>query len=434
MPLEQLKEFQWVKMQKQLQYLFDCSPFYQRKFDSCGLEPGDLKGFDDFSKIPFTTKQEVRDSQAEKPPFGLHLATSINNVVRIHTTSGTTGTPVVLPLTRHDLEGWNECAARLFWAAGIRPKDIFMNALAMSLFTAGLSGCTPLENLGVAVIPAGAEAGTEKLLRLIQYIKPTVMSCTPSFAEYLAEVAPKILDAKAKDLGVKRMIVGGEPGAGIPNVRKKIEDMWGAKLFDWAGIGDLCIYIWGCCDQQEGLHHMAQDNIYYEMINPDTGELIELEENGEYEGELVYTHMDREAGPLLRFRSRDNVKVNTCPCPCGRTSYRIHYKGRTDDMLIVKGINVFPSAIKDVVSEFIPETTGNVRVIVSKDAPLPRVTPPLVIKVEHGNEITEDGKAGLKKKMEREIQKRLTFRSEVEIVPPDSLEKFIMKAKLIELV
>ena len=432
MPLDQLREMQWEKLKRQLRYLFDCSAFYQAKFDVSGLEFGDIKGFDDFSKIPFTIKQETRDSQQKKPPFGSHLATSIDKVVRIHTTSGTTGVPVVLPLTKHDLEVWNESAGRMFWSAGIRPTDIFLNGFAMSLFTAGLSGCTPLENIGVAVIPCGAEAGTEKLLRLIQYMRPAVLACTPSFAEYLAEAAPKILGIQARDLGVKRMLCGGETGANVPNVKKNIEDKWGVKLFDWGGIGDLCIYIWGSCEQQDGMHHMAQDNIYYELINPDTEELIELKSNGEYKGELVYSHIDREAGPLIRFRSRDVVRVNTCPCSCGRTSYRIYYEGRSDEMLIVKGINVFPSAIKDVISNFIPETTGNIRIIVPKDAVLPKVSPPLVIRVEHGSQVTEEGKGELKKKLRKELQSRLTFHPEIELVAPDSLEKFMMKAKLVE--
>jgi phenylacetate-CoA ligase len=373
---DKLMDYQWEKLRRELDYVYNHSEFYKKKFKRAGLKPSNIKELDDLIKIPFTTKQELRESQAENPPFGFHLAAPVTKVVRVHSTSGTTGTPLILALTKHDLEVWDKCAFKVLWAAGIRPEDIIINAYAMCMFTAGLSKCTGGENFGAAVVPAGAESGTEKILRLIDLIRPSVLWCTPSFAEYLGESAPRVINKEAKDLGLRIIDGGGEPGYSLPHVREKIEAIWNVKAHDCAGIGDMCTNIWGTCYRQDGLHFMAHEHIYYELISPDTNEIINLDSNGIYEGELVYSHMDREAGPLIRFRTRDYVEINTWLCECGRTGYRVTYKGRTDDMLIVKGVNVFPSAVKDVVSKFIPETTGNIRIVVSKDEPLPRVTPP----------------------------------------------------------
>jgi len=435
MPLQKLRNIEGEQLIQQVHYSYYCSKFYREKFDKIGLKPSDIRGIDDLHKIPFTAKTEIRDSQVTEPPFGFHLAASLNKVVRIHTTSGTTGNPVILPQTKRDLDVAYECAARCYWTAGMRPGDVVMNLHAMCQFTGGLGPCGAVESLGACIVPVGAESGTERILRLIKLIKPNILLGTPSFVEHLANAVPRVLgpEVKARDLGVRVLIVSGEPGGSIPSVRKTLENYWGAQVFDWGGIGDVNVFMWlDCADKHEGLHYMAQGAVICELINPESLEPIEMKPNGEYEGELIYTHIDKEAAPLLRFRTRDNVTVNTYPCECGRTSYRIFYKGRTDDMLIVKGVNVFPSAIKDVVNEFLPETTGVFKIILSKDDPAPKVTPPLKIKVEYGKAVKEESLADLKNRMEKVIQNKLVFKPEVTLVPPDSIEKGVWKTQLIE--
>lgn len=435
MPLQELRNIEEELLIQQVRYVYYCSKFYRDKFDKAGLKLSDIKGLEDLTKIPFTAKTEIRDSQTAEPPYGYHLATSLNKVVRVHTTSGTTGNPVILPHTKHDLDVANECAARCFWTAGMRPGDVVFNLHAMCQFTGGLGPCEAIEAMGACIVPIGAESGTERILRLMKQIRPTMLLGTPSFVEHLANAVPRILgpEIKARDLGVKGMIVSGEPGGSIPSVRKTLEDYWGAQVFDWGGIGDVNVFMWlDCADKHEGMHFMAQGAVLVELINPETLEPIELKPNGEYEGELIYTHIDKEAAPLLRFRTRDNVIVNTYPCECGRSSYRIAYKGRTDDMLIVKGVNVFPSAIKDIINYFLPETTGVFKIVLSKDDPAPKVTPPLKLRVEYGKTVKEENLADLKMRLEKEIRSKLVFRAEVTLVPADTIEKGVWKTQLIE--
>ncbi len=252
-----------------------------------------------------------------------------------------------------------------------------------------------------------------------------MLTCTPSYATYLAEYARERIGVEPRTLGIRRIQSGAEPGAGVPAIRQRIEEDWGCTLTEGIGNADLIPVYAAECDEKAGMHFLAPDLMLLELIDPDSGEPIEFTEGAT--GELVATHLDRECVPLVRFRTRDHVVVWTAPCPCGRTGVRLRCVGRTDDMLILRGVNVFPSAVKDVVMSLRPRTTGEIQIVL--DQPGPRVDPPLKIRVEHGPEappIVE-----LKHEIEATLRDKLIFSADVELVPPGTLPRYEMKARLV---
>lgn len=303
-----------------------------------------------------------------------------------------------------------------------------INGFSLSLFNAGIPFCAAIEHLGAVDIPVGAEAKTERMLRVAKDLGATVLVSTPSYAEYLAERCPEILGTKASDLGIKIVCGGGEAGFEVPATREKLEEAWGTKnIYDIASTSDAHPNMFANCSVRNGKHYMTPDLVLVELIEPESGRVVELNDGAE--GEYVITHLDREACPLLRYRTGDKVRIQTVPCQCGRTSFRMFILGRTDEMLIIKGMNVYPSAIKSVVSEFIPETTGHLRIVL--DEPGPQVKAPLNLLVEHGPDLSPDKKSELGKKLEEEIKAKLNFQAKVEMVPPETLERSAMKTKLV---
>jgi phenylacetate-CoA ligase len=343
--------------------------------------------------------------------------------VQIQASSGTTGSPAYVGLTRRDQYVWQEMGARCLYAHGIRPGDLTMHGFSVSRgFVGGLPISQIVLHLGAVEIPIGADAGADRILRVTKDTRPRALLGTPYFAIYLAEQAPRLVDEDADALGVRIVSVGGEPGGSIPAVRQKIESLWAADCRELCGGTDLGCAYWAECDRKTGMHETAQEFIYVELIDPDTGAARPWRE-GET-GELVYTALDRECSPLVRFRTRDHAVVTgTGPCACGRTAPAIRVFGRTDDMLIVKGINVFPSAIKDVVTRFEPRTTGNLRVVA--DFAGHTTQRPLRIKVEHAATLT--GRADEIERLRQELGERLrgllNFAPAVEMVPADTFEK-----------
>jgi phenylacetate-CoA ligase len=405
------------KLQKQVNYLLESSKFYQRKLGEAGISFDDIKTITDLRRVPFTEKTELRDSLKEEPPLGLHVAAPLNQIIQIQASSGTTGSPTYIGLTRHDIDVWNEFQARVYYANGFRPGDRCLHAFGMSKgFVGGVPLLQTLEYMGVCDIPIGAESGTERLLTVLADQRPNVITGTPYFIIYLAEQVERVLGVDPKELSIRQISCGGEPGGGIPPIRKKMEELWNADAREMMGGTDMGSTYWGECEDKSGMHLCAQEFIIVEIIHPDTGEVLDIKEG--VKGELVYTAIDREASPLLRFRSRDHVEVTGTECSCGRTSFKIRCFGRTDDMLIVKGINVFPSAIKDVVSSFEPRTTGSMKVIV--DFPGHATQEPLKISVEHGYSLKQKELPQLKEELEKKLRDTLNFRPRVAIVPPDT--------------
>jgi phenylacetate-CoA ligase len=423
--LKQLQELQQAKLAKQLDYLVACSPFYQDKFRIAGIRREHFSSMADLSRFPFTTKEELRESQASCPPLGSHQAAELTSVIRIHSSTGTTGRPSFVGLTRKDAEAWTHLTARSFFAQGIRPGDIVIHGASLTLFVGGLPCKDAIERIGATFVPVGAGA-SEKLVLVAKALRANALHCTPSYAIYLADYVRRQAGMNPLELGFKKIVCGAEPGGGIPAVRAKISQEWGARVTEGLGNADMAPIIFAECRDQSGMHFNAQEYVYAEIIDPDTGETLPIETG--VSGELVYTSLDRECVPLLRFRTRDRVTVLGTSCVCGRTTFKLRCVGRTDDMLIVLGVNVFPSAVKDVVSSFYPKTTGEIQILL--DEPGPGVRPPLKIEAEFGT--GQQDLSQLKRDVETRIKSVLSVSSAVELVSPGSLPRFEMKGQLIK--
>lgn len=435
LPLQEMRSLQFKKLRKQMHYIYKNSEHYRDKFVSYGIHPRDVKSLDEFRNLPiFITKEEHRESQEESlrrhgHPFGTILCAPLHKVVGVSATSGTSGLPTFCSFTKHDIAVTNEVLARGFWRAGVRPGESVVHAFGLSMWVAGIPIIRALEAMGARAIPVGAEAGSERLLQFIDQTKPTTLLCTPSYAEYLIEASPKVLKKEVRDLGIRRIICAGEPGAGLPEVRKKIRQAYGAKLFDSAGV-PWGIYSISCdLDEYQGLHVICEDfHLYYDIVDPESRKPIEWKDGAI--GEKVLTSLDWEAAPPFRYASRDIIQIFNGECACGLSGFRLKFLGRMDDMLIVKGINVFPSAIRNIINSFIPRVTGALKIIL--DTPPPRVVPPLKMKVEYGRSMSASEVQALKAELEEKMSATLRFRPAIECVPPESLARTSGKVKLFE--
>jgi len=421
---EKLQGLQEEKLKNQIEYVYKKSKFYQRKFKEAGLVPGDIQSIQDLKKVPFTTKDELRESQEKDPPLGSHAAVDMEKIIRIHSSSGTTGNPSFIGITHHDQKVWTQITERSIYTWGIRPKDVIIHAIGLTLFVGGLPVKDAIEHLGATFVPIGTGA-SERVIFTTQLLRANVLHCTPSYAIYFSDyLRNKNMDPRK--LGIRKIICGAEQGGGIPTIRKRIQEDYDCIVTEGMGNSDAAPIIFGECLEQSGMHFCGQEYILCELIHPDTGNVLEMKEGAK--GELVYTHIDRECCPLIRFRSRDHIEVWTDRCACGRTSFRIRCFGRTDDMLTVLGVNVFPSAIRDVVGSLRPKTSGEIQVVLDK--PGPAVAPPVMVEVEYGKEATD--LEALKKEIEALLNARLSFRAAVHLVPEGSLPRFEMKAQLIK--
>ena len=422
---EELRPIQEEKFLKQIDYVWEKSPFYQKKFKEHGVERGDIRGPEDLAKLPFTEKDELRKSQEENPPLGFHCAAPMDDIIRIHSSSGTTGVPTFVGITRHDQKVWTDITARSLFAKSVRPTDVVIHAVGLTFFVGGLPVKDAIEYIGAAFVPIGTGA-SDRVVMTTKRLGGNVLHCTPSYAQYFSDYVKKKQNMEPSELGFKKLVVGAEPGGGVPAVKKRLQEEYQCLLSEGMGNSDAAPIIFGECPAQQGMHFCAQEYIFPELINPDSGEVLEMKDGAE--GELVYTLIDRECCPVVRFRTRDRITVFTGPCECGRTSFSIRCIGRTDDMLIVLGVNVFPSAIKDVITSFRARTTGDM--IVLLDKPGPKVGPPLKIQVEYSP--GEKDLDALKKELETVLRDRLVFRADVELVPEGTLPRYEMKAKYIK--
>jgi phenylacetate-CoA ligase len=421
---EKLKSLQEKKLKKQLQYVWKNSSFYQKKFRQAGFSPRDFKSLEELGRLPFTTKDELRISQATDPPLGSHVAVPMEKIIRIHSSSGTTGQPSFMGITRHDHRVWTEITARSIYTQGVRPDDIVLHAVGLTFFIGGLPVKDAIETLGATFVPIGTGA-SDRVVMTTQLLRANILHCTPSYALYLAEYVQSKAGMEPSKLGLKKIISGAEPGAGIPSIRKKIQEDFKCLLTEGLGNSDAAPIIFGECEGQSGMHFCAQEFILCELIDPNTEDVLEMED--EATGELVYTLIDRQCCPLIRFRTRDRVTVWTSPCECGRTSFRVRCIGRTDDMLIVLGVNVFPSAIRDVVGSLRPKTTGEIQILLDRQGP--KVDPPMKIRVEYSKDVID--LPSLKHQIEDLLREKLVFKADVNLVPEGTLPRSEMKASLI---
>ena len=420
----EIRAIQNERLATQLAYLWERSPFYQDKLRGAGLVPDSVRSVEDLTQVPFTLKEDIRKSIGASPPLGNHLAAEPSDVVQFHASTGTTGRPSYVGLTARDRANWAEITRRTFWAHGFRPGDRVLHGMGMSrCWVGGLPVVQGVEALGAAYIPAGAEPGTTWLLHAISDLNPTGLVATPNFAGYLGEQANDVLGVDARDLSIERIYVGGEPGGGIPELRRHAEALWGAEMREVMGGADLSPVLWSECEDQSGMHFVAHEFVYWELVD-DAGDPVETTPGAT--GELVYSHLDRAATPVLRFRHSDMVEVLDTECRCGRTSPKIRCYGRTDDLMIIKGVNFYPSALQDIVSGMRPATSGTVRIL--KHQPEYTWPGPLHIRIERGEESSVDDDDELRSKLTRAISDMCRINATVEVVsfgtyPPPGREK-----------
>ncbi|MEM3437828.1 MAG: phenylacetate--CoA ligase [Nitrososphaerales archaeon] len=413
---KELEELQLKKLRATVQSLYDKNPYFGRKLRQAQVKPSDINKLEDLSKIPFTTKDDLRINY----PTGL-INVEMDKVVRFHVSSGTTGDPTVVAYTKYDIDKWSELNARCLNMMGVKKEDVIQIAYGYGLFTGGLGIHYGAERLGAAIIPSST-GNTKRQIKLMKDMHTTVLACTPSYALYIAEtIIQEGLDPK-KDLKLRVGVFGAEPWS--ESVRKRLMDQLLPEPYDIYGLSELCgPGVAAECYIKDGLHIWA-DHFIPEIIDPKTGEVLGPGE----EGELVVTTIDKEAMPLLRYRTRDISCLNLEPCPCGRTHPKIsRIKGRDDDMLKIRGVNVFPSQIEYVLGR-VKELGDHYQIILMKSGPLDD----LKVKVEVKPNAVSDKPSDmieLKKKVENEIYSVLNLHVEVDLVEPGSLPRSEGKAK-----
>lgn len=419
---DELRALQWERLKKQLSYDYDSSIFYRKKFQEAGVAPDDIRSFEDFQRIPLMTKDEHRRAQQESierfgHPYGLLTCAPMEKVVRISSTSGTTGMPTLYTLTKHDVEVVNEMHARKYWRAGLRPGNIVLQGLSLSMFTGGLPLSDGIQAMGLCCVPVGIDGGTKRLIDFLLLTRPQAIIATPSFGDYLIEKAPSLTGKEAKDLGIRWFFCAAEPGGGMEATRKRLRDGFNARVFDHTGGGHAFHAI--CCgeDEYRGMHFVSPDHCILEIVDPETKKPVEMVDQAV--GEMVFTFIDWEGGPFLRYVLGDMIQVLTKPCECGFPGMRIKIIGRGDDMLIIKGVNVYPTAIKEVVDCFRPRTTGVMKIVLDKPGPL--VKPPLRVEVESGADVLPGEIGRLQEEMQKHMKDNLRINPEIMMRPAGSI-------------
>ena len=408
----------------QLAYLLERSAFYRVKLAAAGVtsarDAGDLG---EIARLPLTEKQELRATSTPDNPVGSHLCAAPPEIVRIYSTSGTTGSPSYVPLTAGDLENWVVGSARSYAASGVAAGQRIVSTYNAGPFVAG-AALAAFDRIGLCHIPVGT-GHTERLVRAVELLEPEAVVLTPSYAAHVVEWAAE-RDVDLRGSSVERVLVAGEPGGGEPAFRANLEDGWGARVTEAMGIGDIGVSLWGECEEQDGMHLGARGFVHAELVDPGTGVARDLADDAT--GELVLTHLRHRAAPLLRFRTRDHVEVRTSSCGCGRTGPRLRCIGRTDDMLIVRGVNVFPSAVREVVGAFAPRTSGHI--LVRPEQPGVKQQPPLPVSVELARGAAPD--PALADAIRESLRSALVVQTRVELVPWGTLQRSEYKSKLVE--
>ena len=407
-------------LQKHLQHAYANSPYYRASFDAAGVHPDQVKSLADIRRFPFIEKKVLRDRQNAVPPFGDLVAVPERDIVYISASSGSTGVPTASPFTAQNFEGWMDYEARQFWSSGLRPDDHYCHSVNFSLFVGG--PCVlGAQKLGALSIHAGT-VPSERLLAIARQFQATAIWTTPSYAWYLCETAVKEGIDPKKDLGIKRIFVAGEPGGSIPETRQRIEALWGAKVYDYYGLSDIFGSCAGMCEEQHGLH-WAEDHILVEVLDPETQEPVAEGERGE----LVLTTLKKAARPMIRFRTGDIVSFTNEACACGRTSQRmLGMHGRLDDMLIIKGVNIFPSDIEAIARQD-HDLTGEYKLIVERANHLDQLT----VEIERAAaDPAQD--AELAKRFAGHLKSITGVTAKIVILPPDTLPRATHKAKRVE--
>ena len=410
-----MHKIQSKRLVKMVDYVYHNTPFYRRKFQEMGLVPEDIRGIEDIGKLPFTDKLDLRDNY----PFGL-AAVPMSQIVRIHASSGTTGKPVVVLYTRKDLAMWAESISRAFTAFGASKEDIFQISYGYGLFTGGLGAHDGAQNIGASVIPISS-GNTQKQITLMHDFGATVLCCTPSYAQFLGE-AMNESEWRRDEFKLRIGAFGAEPWT--ENMRTKLEQTLGIKAYDIYGLSEVAGPGVGYeCECQHGTH-LNEDYYYPEIVNPETGEPLP---EGTF-GELCFTHLTKEGMPLLRYRTHDLTALHYEKCDCGRTLVRMdRILGRCDDMLIIRGVNVFPSQIEAVILTQ-PEFEPHFMLVVDRI----NNTDTSELRVEVKEDYFTDDMAtmvGLQKKLESELRSVIGLGFKVRLVEPKGIERSTGKAR-----
>ncbi|MEJ2587118.1 MAG: AMP-binding protein [Deltaproteobacteria bacterium] len=411
------------KLRAQLKYAYAHSRFYKEKWDQAGIDPEDIRSLRDFESVPFLMKEEIRQDQAKYPPFGSNLCISREAVARVHGTSGTTGKPTVFGIGRGDMARIAEAHARIMWGFGVRPGDAVFIGSFFSLYMGSWGALAGVERLGATAFPfgAGVPGQTERAIEWMTEIRPTVFYGTPSYSLYLAEKA-KVKGVNPKeDFAFRILFFSGEPGAGVPSTKKRIEETYGGICIDAGSTAEMTPWMSNCeCAHRQGMH-LWQDMVYAELVDPKTKKRVPYGS----EGVTVYTHLERTSQPMIRFWAGDISRWVDDPCPCGRTYPRLPkgVYGRSDDMFVVRGENVYPSAIEDAIRAI--EGFGDeYRIVITRE----RTMDELIVQAEP----TPDTDAAVSKELSLKLEKMLKtrgLRTTVQMLAPGTLERTEFKAR-----
>ncbi len=412
MSRDEMHDLQGKRLVKLVKYVYTNVKFYREKMQTLGIEPGDIHGIEDIVKLPFTTKQDLRDNY----PYGLQAAPA-SEIVRVHASSGTTGNPTIVGYTQKDIEIWAECVSRCLGAAGMSKEDTFSVSYGYGLFTGGLGLHYGVENIGAAVVPTST-GNTEKHLRLMRDLKITGTAATPSYMLYLAETMEK-MGIKKEDLSLKAALCGAEPWT--ENMRQEIQNKLGLKMYNIYGLSEvLGPGVSYECECQNG-SHICEDHFFPEIIDPDTLEPLPYGQ----QGELVFTTLTKEGMPVLRYRTRDISSLIIDECPCGRKNIKMgSIMGRSDDMLIIRGINVFPSQVESVVLSM-PEFAPHYMLIVDRVNNLDTLQVQVEIRQEYftGTFDTPAAIDALEKKLASKLKSVLSISAKVQLKAPGTIQR-----------
>jgi phenylacetate-CoA ligase len=410
-----------AKLQRQVRYAWEKAPFYRRKWEAAGVSPETLRSLDDLAKFPVVQKADLRAAQARHPPFGDYLCIEPEEVARIHGTSGTTGRPTVFGVGADDWERIGEAHARILWATGIRPRDRVMICSFFSLYMGSWGALKGVERLGATAFPFGAGVAGQTLMGVqwARDLKPTAFYSTPSYALHFADTARKE-GIDPRSFGLRILFFSGEPGAGIPSTRKQIEEAYGGICVDMGSMAEVTPWMTdGECSRRTGMH-LWQDIVYTQVCDPQTFRPVPYGQ----EGTPVYTHLERTSQPMIRLVSGDRALWTDEPCPCGRTYPRLPrgIYGRIDDMFIVRGENIYPSAIEEALRA-VPGFGGEFRVIVSRKERMDE----LLVQAEYAKEVGDV--AALEKALRERLQAKCGVRPRLELLPAGTLPRTEFKAR-----
>ncbi len=420
----ELRDLQLRKLQQLVERVHRESPYYRDKFAAHGVEPRHLQTLEDYRHFPFFDKDEERLSQERSKaelghPFGLHITCDPKLVNRISSSSGTTGSPTFSGFTRSDRAIAAENCGRGMKRMGIEPGDVVLHASVISMWIAGMPAIDSMMAYGACVVPVGALSGVERVAQIASEVNPKMIRTTVSFARHMAKTMEAKTGVDPRQLGIEKVVVTGEPGGSIPEIYSEIEAGFGGALcYDNMGATGAHSPTGISCEAHAGIHFYAEDNAYFEIVDPETLEPLPIE-NG-VEGEIIFTGLERECGPLLRWRDKDIIRVTTEPCECGRPGVRMTFKGRVDDMLLVKGVNVFPNAVRDVVNRLSELTTGNIRL--RKDNNSPVVEPPVALLVETKSGLDSAAATALEAQIVEAVHQQLRFRVRPQLIPDNEFK------------